>query len=135
LEENNRKDYKEMEWNRVIWINVTRYSDQWHVLVNTAIILRVPKTVGNFFSTLGQICFSRKTLLQVVGWLKHSGVKSHANCFISARKKRRPEKQAHTAKWLSKIVFVLGLPVFQLAFNQLVLLASKSLRSFHCPYK
>jgi hypothetical protein len=39
---NIKKDLREVEWSDVDWIDLTQDRDQWRVLVNTVMNLRVP---------------------------------------------------------------------------------------------
>jgi hypothetical protein len=40
--DNNKMDYREIEWDDVDWIYLAQDGDQWRTLVKTAINLRVP---------------------------------------------------------------------------------------------
>jgi hypothetical protein len=43
-------DLREIGWDGVDWIDMGRDRDQWRVLVNTVLNLRVPGNAGKFLS-------------------------------------------------------------------------------------
>jgi hypothetical protein len=50
-EDNIRTDLREIGWKGVDWMHVAYDRDQWRVLVNTIINLRVPQKAGNFLTS------------------------------------------------------------------------------------
>jgi hypothetical protein len=44
-------DLRDIEWDSVDWIDLAHNSDQWRVLVNTVLNLRVPQNAGKFLSS------------------------------------------------------------------------------------
>jgi hypothetical protein len=44
-------DLREAEWGGMDWIDLVQDRDQWRVLMNTVINLRVSQNVGKFFSS------------------------------------------------------------------------------------
>jgi hypothetical protein len=56
-------DLREIGWDGGDWIDLAQGRDQWRVLVNAVMNLRVPKNAGKFLSgcTIGS--FSRRTQL------------------------------------------------------------------------
>jgi hypothetical protein len=55
--------FREIEWDRMVWIDLAKEGDQWRALLNTAINLRVPKMLGNSLSSCTIGGFSRRALL------------------------------------------------------------------------
>ena len=56
------------------WIHLAQDRDKWRALVNTAMKLRVPYTVGNSLTGRGAVIFSIRTLLHVVSKLARQSV-------------------------------------------------------------
>jgi hypothetical protein len=50
-EDNIKMDLKEIGWGGIDWIHLAQDSDQWRILVNTVMNLRVPENVGSFLSS------------------------------------------------------------------------------------
>jgi hypothetical protein len=48
---NIKMDLREMGWGGKDWIDLAQYRDQWRVLVNTVMNLRVPENTGKFLSS------------------------------------------------------------------------------------
>jgi hypothetical protein len=44
-------DLTKIGWGGMDWIHLAKDGDQWRVLVNTVMNLRVPKNFGKFLST------------------------------------------------------------------------------------
>jgi hypothetical protein len=58
--DNIKMDLREIGWNGVDWIDKAQNRDQWRVLVNTVLNLRVPRNAGKFFSGWPINGFSRR---------------------------------------------------------------------------
>jgi hypothetical protein len=65
-EGNIKMDLKELEWERVGWIQRARDRGQWWVLVNTVMKLPVPYNADNLLTSWETISFSRSPLLHAV---------------------------------------------------------------------
>jgi hypothetical protein len=65
--DNIKMDITEIGWVRMDLIDVTQDMDQWSALMNTVTNLRVPESVGKFFSSCATGGFSRRTQLHEVG--------------------------------------------------------------------
>jgi hypothetical protein len=50
-------DLKEIRCEGVDWIHLARNRDEWQVLANTAMNLRVPKKAGSFLTSLATVSF------------------------------------------------------------------------------
>jgi hypothetical protein len=50
--ENTGTDFREIQLKGVEWINLAQFRDQWRVLVNTVMNLRIPKKAENFFDQM-----------------------------------------------------------------------------------
>ena len=48
-------------------VDLSQDMDKWHMFVNVAMVLRVPKNVGNFSTNWRPVSFSGKTLVHWVG--------------------------------------------------------------------
>jgi hypothetical protein len=59
---------REIGWGGIDWIDLAENGDQWRVLVNTAMNLRVACNVGKFMSSCTTGDFSRKPQLYVVSY-------------------------------------------------------------------
>jgi hypothetical protein len=44
-------DLREIVWEVVDWMHLTQERDQWRALLKTVMNLRVPKKVGDFFTS------------------------------------------------------------------------------------
>jgi hypothetical protein len=58
--DNIKIDLREIEWNDMDWIDLAQDKDQWRVLVNTVMNLRVPQNAGKFLSSCTTDNFSRR---------------------------------------------------------------------------
>jgi hypothetical protein len=65
---NIKMDLGEIEWGGVGWIDLAQDRDQWWALVNTGLILRVPKYVLKFLSSCTTGGFSRRDELHEVSY-------------------------------------------------------------------
>jgi hypothetical protein len=54
---------REIGWDGMDWIDLAQYRDQWRVLVNTVMNLRVPYNAGKFLSSCTTGGFSRRAQL------------------------------------------------------------------------
>jgi hypothetical protein len=55
---------REIEWDGMDWIHLAQDRDQWRVLVNTVMNLRVPLNSGKFLSSCASGSFSRRAQLR-----------------------------------------------------------------------
>jgi hypothetical protein len=62
--DNNKMDLKEVGWDGMDLIYLAQDRDQWWVLVNTVMKLRVPYNAGKFLSSCTINGFSRRAQLQ-----------------------------------------------------------------------
>jgi hypothetical protein len=62
--DNIKIDLRDIEWNDMDWIDLAEDRDKWRALVNTVMILHVPKNSGKFLNgcTIGS--FSRRAQLR-----------------------------------------------------------------------
>jgi hypothetical protein len=65
-EDNIGMDLREIGWGGMDWIDVAQDMDQWMVVVNTVMNVRVPENVGKFLSGCATGGFSRRAQLHVV---------------------------------------------------------------------
>jgi hypothetical protein len=59
-----KMDLREIEWSDIYWIDLVQYRDQWRVLVNMVMNLRVQLNVGNLMSSCSTCGFSRRAALR-----------------------------------------------------------------------
>jgi hypothetical protein len=69
--DNIKLDLKEIEWGGIDWIYLAEDRDQWRALLNTAMNLRVPQTVGKLLSSCTTSDFSRRAQLHYVNLLSY----------------------------------------------------------------
>ena len=50
-QDNIKMGLKEIEWDTVDWINLTKDKDEWYAVVNTVLNLQVPQDGGNFLTS------------------------------------------------------------------------------------
>jgi hypothetical protein len=58
--DNIKMDVREVVWDGMEWIELAQVRDQWRVLVNTVMNLRVPKNSGKFLSRCTNGSFLKK---------------------------------------------------------------------------
>jgi hypothetical protein len=54
---------RETGWDGMAWVNLTEDRDQWRVLVNMLMNLRVPQNVNRFLGSNKTGCFSKRAQL------------------------------------------------------------------------
>jgi hypothetical protein len=59
-------DIREIGWGGMEWIDLAQDIDQWRVLINTIINLRIPCNVGRILSICASGGFSRRAQLHGV---------------------------------------------------------------------
>jgi hypothetical protein len=62
-------DLKEIGGDGMEWIDLAQNRDQWRVLVNTVMNLRVPCNIMKFLSSCATGGFSRRAQIHGVSWL------------------------------------------------------------------
>jgi hypothetical protein len=66
---NVKMDLREIGCGSTDWINMAQDREQWRVLVNTVMNLRVPQNTGKFFSSCVTGGFSRRAKLHEVSYI------------------------------------------------------------------
>jgi hypothetical protein len=62
-------DLGEIEWDGIDWIDLAQDKEQWRVLVNVAMNLRVPQITGKFLSNCTVGAFSRRAQFHVDSYI------------------------------------------------------------------
>jgi len=57
---------QDVRWVGMDWIDLAWDRDRWRALIDVVMNLRVPENTGNFFTSLEQVNFSKRTLLHGV---------------------------------------------------------------------
>jgi hypothetical protein len=71
--DNIKTNLTQTERNGVVWIHLAQDFIQWRVVLKTAMNLRVPLNVRNFFTSWATISFSRSILFYLVTCVVQSG--------------------------------------------------------------
>jgi hypothetical protein len=69
--DNIEMDPRQIGWGGMDWIDLAQYRDQWTVLVNTVMNLRVPYNAGKFLSSCTIGGFSRRAQLHEVSLVSY----------------------------------------------------------------